>query len=661
MYKQADEIVTEGLKSIAGCVNATTENAEAAMLVFNPADRPRREVVGFTMRVPKDAQACCFADNAGNPAPHQMKERSDASGHVYLLCDVPALGYKTYYLVRGQQQVGAPPAVTYSEKERVLENEYLRVAVRDNGTLSLTDKRTGQVYDDLSYFEDGGDAGDTYDYSFPEKDRVINSMQEQAEITLEEAGPLMARIKVELALTLPIGLRANRKQRHKQTRRVPVVSYISLTAKSPQVEVTTIVKNVVKDHRLRVCFPTATETDHAIAEEPFDLARLSLAPETVPKELPEKLRPLMLAGRYTVPINTRVFQNSVGLRDVRRGVTILTSGLSEFEVLPEKNTLALTLLRSVGWLARQDLLTREGDVGPHIFTPQAQCLGEHVFSYAVYPHSATAESANFRSESQNLKMRVVRTQPHAGALPDTHSFVYWMNQNPKDAFKLTCVKLSEDQKGLILRFYNTTEHEAMGKLKLWDEVNSVWKTNLNEDILTELTFRDGSIKVSARPKEIVTLKLMGGRMKRKFDQRYQEYEIMSVPPLKPAFPQVDMPPVITEPELQAEAKREKELEQALQKALERVRILEGEIGELSTKDQKKMAELQQCKTEYEALRRYHYESRISWLLNTQLLTGKSVAEELQAMGEPYCVSRTMKRVSEYLSHFYEKLLCDEES
>ena len=47
----------------------------------------------------------------------------------------------------------------------------------------------------------------------------------------------------------------------------------------------------------------------------------------------------------------------------------------EAEVTPE-GVLALTLLRSVGWLSRPDLGTRPGEAGPSLETPGAQLLGQ---------------------------------------------------------------------------------------------------------------------------------------------------------------------------------------------------------------------------------------------------------------------------------------------
>jgi alpha-mannosidase len=64
------------------------------------------------------------------------------------------------------------------------------------------------------------------------------------------------------------------------------------------------------------------------------------------------------------------------------GLTLLTKGLPEYEAT-ENGELALTLLRCVGWLSRDDLSTRRGGAGPQLPTPAAQCRRGHSFEYAL--------------------------------------------------------------------------------------------------------------------------------------------------------------------------------------------------------------------------------------------------------------------------------------
>jgi alpha-mannosidase len=66
-------------------------------------------------------------------------------------------------------------------------------------------------------------------------------------------------------------------------------------------------------------------------------------------------------------------------------LVVFGRGLPEYEAVPTQAglDLALTLLRCVGWLSRDDLSTRPGSAGPTIATPDAQCPGEQTFEYAI--------------------------------------------------------------------------------------------------------------------------------------------------------------------------------------------------------------------------------------------------------------------------------------
>jgi hypothetical protein len=115
-------------------------------------------------------------------------------------------------------------------RRKTLENDFLRVRINSDGSLRVTHKPSGRTYDNLGYFEDGGDAGDTYDYSHPERDTLITSRELQAKITLVERGPLMARFRVEIELDLPDRLTRTARA-VVRARTFPIISYVELTPK----------------------------------------------------------------------------------------------------------------------------------------------------------------------------------------------------------------------------------------------------------------------------------------------------------------------------------------------------------------------------------------------------------------------------------------------
>lgn len=661
VYRSAYDITERSLRTIADAVNTLRDDSLLAVVIFNPSPRERSDVISFSLDLPSSVESFVIKDGDGRVASYQIAGRDENKVELFLYArDIPSLGYKTYYLRTGSGASELPEAVTASATDRTLENDHLFVRINSDGTVSVTEKQSGHTYKNLGYFEDGGDAGDTYDYSFPQEDRIISSLGQQATISLVEKGPLLARFRVEITLNLPERLSEDRKSRSEQTRALPIISHIELTAGSRRVEVKTLLTNVVKDHRLRVIFPTGINADYSYAEEPFDVAKLSVIDDSPPKELPERVRSLLLAGRYTQPINTHPFQNFVDYGDGDKGLAIISRRVTEYEVLPEQGAIALTLLRSVGWLARYDLMTRVGDVGPHIFTPEAQCLGEHVFHYAIYPHRGDWFEGKTPLEafSHNLRLRAVQTYS-PGVLPDELGFVSLTTPDPVGAFRLTALKRSEAGDGIILRFFNTLETTVEGELKTWwTNAEKSFRTNLNEEEQEELSFNKNVLKITAGQKEIVTvkLKLMPGLQ---IDAQYFDAaKILSPLPPGDKLPSADLPPVITREEVKAEEDRVTKLEATLPKAQADVYRLEDEIERTGTVsiDLGKQVELQKKKMEVATLTRQLNESRISALLNWQLYITNQIETELEEIGEAMSWSRTKKRASEYLVHYYEGLL-----
>ncbi|MFN0084334.1 MAG: glycoside hydrolase family 38 C-terminal domain-containing protein [Blastocatellia bacterium] len=664
VYQTAAEITEASLKAISNAANTCCDDSVSSLVVFNPSARARSEVVGFSMELPAGLESFTLTDGRGGIAPYQIARRDGGKADLFVYVnDVPSLGYKTWYVKAGasgdeRRPATGPARVRASAASRTLENEYLLVAINDDGSFNLTDKQTGRTHANLGYFEDGGDAGDTYDYSWPPRDAVITSLGKQAEITLLEEGPLLARFRVAITMRLPESLRADRQERSETTRAYPLVSYVELTAGARRVEIKTRLKNVVKDHRLRALFPSGISSDYCYAEEPFDIARMPVHDDSSERQLAEKVQKLLLAGRYTVPVNTHPFQNFIDYSDDQHGLAIISRRGTEFEILPENGAIALTLLRAVGWLTRYDLLTRTGDVGPHIFTPEAQCPGEHTFYYAVYPHSQgwPEDNTHLEAFSHNLRLRIMQSHD-PGSLPDELSFLSLAARDASNACRLTALKRAESGDGVLVRFFNTLEKGVRADMKFWWPCkDGVAQTNLNEEEQQELKASAGAFHLPARQKEIVTVKIR--TLPQLLLDVGRSSETRLLPPLAPVdnIPEAAGPPVLTLEEVRAESDRARGLEEALLKARAEVFLLEDEIERTAARDVASRYELQRRKVAVATLTRQHNEARISELLNRRLYDHLRIENELEGIGEAMSWSRTKKRAGEYLLHYYEGLL-----
>ena len=169
---------------------------------------------------------------------------------------------------------------------------------------------------------------------------------------------------------------------------------------------------------------------------------------------------------------------------------------------PEGVTIALTLLRSVGWLSRADLSVRKGGAGPPLATPGAQCLGAHVFEYAIIPHEGGWTRAYAEAHRFAAPLRARWNAQGTGLLPASGSVL----DLEGEGLVVTALKRAEDGDGLVVRLYNTLDEPAAGRLRLTEAWGQAELVDMKEDPLGPAELRDGWVRLNPRPNEIVTLR-----------------------------------------------------------------------------------------------------------------------------------------------------------
>jgi len=393
--------------------------------------------------------------------------------------DVPPLGYTTFKAVATPSP---KPAITpHIPCSNVMENEFLRVRVHTDGTISLTDKRTGAEFRGLNLLESGGDVGDSYRYAAPLQDRIYTSSGAAGTLSVERIGPV-STYRVDYTLRLPACATPDRSGRSDETVDCPVTTRITLAAGALRVDIETTVQNRAKDHRLRVLFPTNLAVDAAWAEGQFDVLQRSMVP-------PAEWGP-HAAASYPQQSWCDVSDGGVGL-------AVLNQGLPEYQLYscPDRS-IALTLLRCVG------TISGAGDAPGADPVPEAQCQGTYTFRYSVAPHRGYWNDAQIWRQGHAFAapLLAVQADDHDGMLPPIHSFL----QLEPPELVLSAVKRAEDGELLVVRFYNISSEPVTGTLSIPGMVQA-WSANLNEQKGEELPIHEGSAAIEAGPKRIVTL------------------------------------------------------------------------------------------------------------------------------------------------------------
>jgi alpha-mannosidase len=189
------------------------------------------------------------------------------------------------------------------------------------------------------------------------------------------------------------------------------------------------------------------------------------------------------------------------------GMMIANRGLPEYEVLdtPDGATIALTLLRSVGWLSRFDFPSRKGGAGPHLETPGAQLLGVNVAEYSIIPHREGWENGYAQAHAFAAPMRARWNRQGTGVLPGAGSLL----ELEGDGLVVTALKRPEgvEQDGeTILRLYNILDEQTSGRVRLAEPSAQVDVVTMNEELIAPANVDDGWVQLSLKPNEIVTLR-----------------------------------------------------------------------------------------------------------------------------------------------------------
>ena len=397
----------------------------------------------------------------------------------------------------GCHQIFAEPADTPSlwavkEKKTEIENEYYRLGI-EKGALCLLDKKTQKKYENFLCLRDGGDAGDEYTYSWPEHDRLYEADFASADMEREIQSGVLQRLILRGSMELPEGLTADRKNRSEQTVLCPYRLEITLACGVERIDCHMEFENRAKDHRLQVQIASRIKADTTESFHTFSVTQHPVALE-VPQEWME------------YPQAAHPTHGYIGVCDENARVGIGTAGLTEYEAKDTKEAtdICLTLLRCVGWLSRTDLLTRHGNGGWTIETPDGQCLGNHTFDFCVTYHSSRQQEVfaavdKFRNP---VYLAPLREGMENG----------WISQEIGEmtgalpaGVQISACKPSENQKGVVLRLYSIAQEKKEIMLPVPKTVKGVYITNMTEKERKKLNEKNGAAAFEISPKQILTL------------------------------------------------------------------------------------------------------------------------------------------------------------
>ncbi|HAQ6448242.1 TPA: alpha-mannosidase [Enterococcus faecium] len=377
--------------------------------------------------------------------------------------NMPAFSWETFALVEGEAKAEEKETMIH-QSGRIIENGPLHLTIEKNGTITMEDRKNKRKLNNLHIFEDIGDIGNEYIFKQPFCDQpILSSNKENSEVKVLVDTPEIAKISILQEMEIPVSaderlekeqqmvveFRYRKAERSKEKRILQIKTIMTIRKDSKKIDFETTLDNQMKDHRLRVLFPTKLHVEHHEADSIFEVVK----------------RPNHVSKSWENSTNPQHQQAFVNIHDEEYGVTVGNFGLNEYEVT-EDGQIAVTLLRSVGEL---------GDWG-YFPTPEAQCLGEHRFNYSIELHGPEEKFSTYlHAYAAQIPFSTQQIKHHEGTLISKQQYLTIKSET----FAITALKRSKFSDKVVVRGFNMSSH--LEKLEITKDNGKTVILNLLEE------------------------------------------------------------------------------------------------------------------------------------------------------------------------------------
>ena len=291
-------------------------------------------------------------------------------GHLYqvaIRCSLPGMGALACTAETAPAGPAAAPVAALTGA--AIENDFMALRLED-GVLAWLDKASGETVNGALSIHTELDAGDSYNFSPPP--RQHGTVQDRFDVVGVRRVTGMQELTLAIGMSVPASLDAGRSGPADARVRNSGLLRIRLWQGRALAECRFDWDNAARDQRTRLLLSMpqpqpvrVTGSDSAFSWELRPVVKASYPAQPSRREMAVAVNPsysAILAGK----------------------LGFCHRAMQEYEVLEidGRQYLGVTMVRSVGWLSRRDLVTRGVGAGPDIATPGAQCIGSERFEFA---------------------------------------------------------------------------------------------------------------------------------------------------------------------------------------------------------------------------------------------------------------------------------------
>ncbi len=398
-----------------------------------------------------------ISDCEGSPVDFQLMKKLDGTHKIVFLAEnVPAVGYKQYYIEEGNCAASQDCSCRISSE--LMENDFFKLSFNKEGEITsiydkaedrevLAENGKGNVfklYEDIPSKYEAWDIVETYlDKEYP---------TEAGTVEVSDLGAVFCSV----ILT-------------KHFFNSKLTQKIIIYNKIPRIDFETHIDWMERRKLLKVGF----EVDVTAKEYTSDIAYGNIQ------------RPAYRSNSFDKAKFEVSAHNWIDLSDSGYGVSILNDCKYGYDV--KENKMSITLLK-----------------GPTNPDPESD-IGIQYFTYSLFPHNGTWREAGTNEKGLEFNNPVIAKEVsgEGKALPLKNSFIGISDRN----IALEAVKKAEDSKDFIVRVVERYGKNTKANISFFADITKVFDCDLMESELSELSAEGRNFEFTIKPYEIKTFKI----------------------------------------------------------------------------------------------------------------------------------------------------------
>jgi alpha-mannosidase len=482
---EAEEILNKNLNELASKIE-TQKGQGRPLIVFNSLNSKRDDPVSVAVNFDKPGVFSVeLTDRNGNLAETQLTNISKFSdGSIknatlhFIAKQVPAIGYKTWYLTTSSEKVKKD----IPEFQNEFENRFYSIKFGNGGLTSIFDKELNRELIDAEKFKagevftmqsEGNGAGEFVDIQKPTMNGFDKTGNYKTAWKVEESGAVFTSIKFRQKINNAV-----------------VEQCVKIYNNQKRIDFETALLNWegILYREYRMALPLNMTDGQVTYEVPFGVV-----------EVGKDEMDGAAGERYTVECKTmhpRGIENWIGANNNDFGVTMSSTVAVADWIDPTDNPVKNPVLQPV-LLASRRSCHWEGN--------EYLQTGDHHFLFSITSHKQGWQKGakQARGANETLKAVWADNRFEGASLPESLSF---FNTGDTEIF-ISTIKKAEESNAVVVRLTNMNSTDKKVTLKSFVPVKTATLTSLTEEEIKPISTNKEGVQIDLGHHAIETIKL----------------------------------------------------------------------------------------------------------------------------------------------------------